>query len=366
MSWWDDAFSAVWDFAKENPAIAGAGAGLVMHHLTGGKGEDNLAALAGGAALGAGANYLFGSQSPVPAGVSSAPTTGNGIVGTGGAGKPGESPVGGYGPAPVSSEATMGAGIVGTGGAGKPGENAMGGYGVGGNTGVTGDTGGTMMGQLDAGLQKVRKFGSDNEGILSLAGKGIASYLGNKSRADAVAPVQAYNNDYRGKADEAMANNRQLVAQTNANVGKQNAVMDQLSADASAIDPQRAGVQAYTAGLTRVAGQANRNAAAETSKGYSAATVAANKRRGAVGATTEASTAAEAARTAAQSRRTAGLGSVKYAGYQQEAVPNYDSGYATGVSAANGASGSDTAGAVGLFEDIFGLEKKKASNQVGA
>jgi len=361
MSWWDDAFTvaadfgkSAMDFAKENSALAGAGAGLVAHHLTGGKGEDNLGAALGGAALGAGANYLFGNQAAA-APVSSAPTVGTGSAPT--MATPASA-------APVSSAATMGTGA--TTAAGGPQElGEAGGYGVSGNTGVTGDTGGTMMSQAGAGLQKLRKFGKENEAVLSLAGKGIASYLGNKSRADAAAPVQAYNEQYRAKADEAQAANTQLVNQNNANVGKQNAIMDQLSADTAAIDPQRAGVQAYTAGLSRTADQANRAAAAETGKGYSAATVAANKRRGNVGATTAATTAAEAARTGAQSRRSAGLGAVKYGQYQQQPVPQYDTSYASGVQTANAGSGSDTAGGIGLFEDVFGLEKEKAKTQTG-
>jgi hypothetical protein len=362
MSWWDDAFTvaadfgkSAMDFAKENPALAGAGAGLAVHHLTGGKGEDNLGAALGGAALGAGANYLFGNQAAaVP--VSSAPTVGTGSAPTMAA----PTPAG-----PISSAATMGTGA--TAASSGPQElGEAGGYSVGGNSGVTGDTGGTMMSQAGAGLQKLRKFGGENEAVLSGMSKVVGAYLGNKSRAAAAAPVQAYNEQYRAKADEAQAANTQLVGQNNANIAKQNAIMDQLSADTAAIDPQRAGVQAYTTGLSRTADQAKRVAEAETGKGYSAATVAANKRRGTVGATTAATTAAEAARTGAQSRRSAGLGAVKYGAYQQQAVPSYDTGYASGVQTANAGSGSDTAGAIGLFEDVFGLEKDKAKTQVGA
>ena len=342
MAWYDDAWDmakqfggAAMDFAKENPQIAGAGAGLAVHHLTGGKGEDNLQAMGLGAALGGAANYVAGNW-----------------------GAPGAAPTEGTAPsapAPVSSSATMGTGATGAGSAANA-VDARGGYGdYAGSAGITGDTGGTMMNTLNAGLKGIRKFGDDNQDLVGLAGKGISAYLGSQAKSKAAAPVQAYNEQYRGKADAAMAANAALA-------NKKNALVDQQAADYMAIDPQRSGQQAYAGTLSRISGQAQKAAEAETGKGYSAATVAANKRRGMVGATTGATTAAEAARAGAEGTRRAGLGSIQY---KEQDVPSYDASYATGTQAANTAAGT-TEGAYSLYEDVFGLSKKKADEQVGA
>jgi hypothetical protein len=337
-SLWDyayDAGSAAMDFAMEYPEVTGALGGLAVHHLTGGEGKDNLAAMAGGATLGMGANYLFGNQAP------SAPTGAGGTYGAG---------------VPVSAGATMGAGATGGGGGGKPGEDAMANAAAVGNTGVTGDTGGTMMGKLGTGLTGIRKYASENEPVMSLVGKAGAAYLGNRAQQ----PVRAYNEQYRTQADAAQAANAALVGQTNAGIGKQNAIMDQLVADASAIDPQRAATQAYSAGLSRTREAANKAKARSLEMGRGAPTADAEQRRASVGGTTEATTLSGSAFKDAQARRTAGLGAAKYTAYQTQAVPSYDTSYAT-----NAGAGSDTAGITGLYEDVFGLEKKKAQTETG-
>ena len=347
MAWYDDAWElakdfggAAWDFAKENPALAGAGAGLVAHHLTGGKGEDNLQAMGLGAALGAGADYVAGNWGASEA----APTAGMG-AGTGAAPSA---------PAPTSSAATAGLGVTGPGSADTyAARSGSGSYAD--SAGITGDTGGTTMNKLSAGLKGIREFGAQNEDVLRLAGKGLSAYLGSQAKGKAAAPVNAYNEQYRAKADEAMAANTALA-------GKKNALVDQQVADYLAVDPQRAGKQAYAGTLSRISGQAQKAAEAETGKGYSAATVAANKRRGVVGATTGATTAAESARAGAEGTRRAGLSSIQY---KEQAVPTYDAAYAGGMQDAGKDAAGTTEGAYSLYEDVLGLSKKKADEQVG-
>jgi hypothetical protein len=330
-----DYVNSAWEWAQSNPEIAGAGAGLLIHHATGGKGEDNLQAAGLGAALGAGANYVAGNWGNQASASPTAPV----------AGMPAATP--------VSSAATMGTGVD----MGKPGETAVGGYGgytgTTGNTGVTGDTGGTMMNKATAGLGKIREWAGENEGVLRLAGKGVSAYLGNQAKRAAAAPVQAYNEQYRDQADAATAANA-------ANVGKKNALVDQQVSDYLAIDPQRAGRQAYAGTLSRISGQAQKAAEAETGKGHSAATVEANKRRGRVGATTGATTAAEVARSGAEGTRRVGLSGIQYA---PQATPQYDSSYVTGLGTASD-TGDTTGGAYSLYEDVLGLSKKKAETQV--
>ena len=334
-----DYVNGAWDWAQSNPEFAGAGTGLVLHHLTGGKGEGNLQAMGLGAAAGGAASYL-----------SSMPSTGNW------GGQSGAAPTAGMpAAAPVSSAATMGTGVD----TGKPGETAVGGYGgytgTTGNAGVTGDTGGSMMGDAKAGLGKVREWAGKNEDVLRLAGKGVSAYIGSQAKREAAAPVQAYNEQYRGQMDAATAANA-------ANVTKKNALVDQQVSDYLAIDPQRSGKQAYAGTLSRISGQAQKAAEAETGKGYSAATVAANKRRGMVGATTGATTAAEVARSGAEGTRRAGLSGIQY---KEQATPQYDSSYVSGLGTASD-TGDTTGGAYSLYEDVLGLSKKKAETQVGA
>jgi hypothetical protein len=241
---------------------------------------------------------------------------------------------------------------------GKPGETAVGGYGgyagTAGNTGVTGDTGGSMMSDAKAGLGKVRAWAGENEDVLRLAGKGASAYLGSQAKREAAAPVKAYNEQYRGQADAASAANA-------ANVGKKNALVDQQVSDYLAIDPQRAGKQAYAGALSRISGQAQKAAEAGYGKGYSASTVAANKRRGMVGATTGATTAAEVARSGAAESRRAGLSGIQY---KEQATPQYDSSYVSGLGTANAADDT-TGGAYSLYEDVLGLSEQKAKKQVG-
>ena len=371
-NWWDDAWDlakefggAAWDLAKENPELAGAGAGLLVHHATGGKGEDNLQAMGLGAALGAGANYVADNWSTPSE--TAAPTTGSWgdpSAASEGSGVP-------YAAAPsqvpVSSSATMGTGVTGAGSADTyAARSGSGTYAD--SAGLTGDTGGDMMGppasaageptllnRLGAGLKDVRDWAKDNEDVVGLAGKGIAAYLGSQAKSKAAAPVRAYNEQYRGKADEAMAANTALAE-------KKNAIVDQQVADYTAIAPQRSGQQAYAGTLSRIQKQAQKVADTETGKGYSAATVAANKRRGMVGASTGATSAAEAARVGAESTRRAGLGSIQY---EKQDIPTYDTGYAGGVKTTEDAADT-TEGAYSLYEDVFGLSKKKADEQVGA
>lgn len=359
MAWYDDAWEMAksfggqaLEFAKENPTVAGAGVGLGLNAAFG-KGENNLQAAGLGAALGYGASELTNN-------FTAAPSVGNwgGADGAAPTAPAAASVAGATAPAaPVSSAATMGTGAVGVGGAGKPGENAMGGYDVQGNSGITGDTGGPMMSQAKAGLGKIREFGKENEDVLRLAGKGISAYLGSQAKSSAAAPVQAYNEQYRGKADEAAAANTAVVE-------KKNALVDQQVSDYLAMDPQRAGKQAYAGTLSRISGQAQKAAEAETGKGYSAATVAANKRRGMVGATTGATTAAEVARGTAEGTRRAGLSGIAY---QQKAVPTYDTSYASGVrdNADYGGAGSEGKDAYSMYEDVMGLSEQKAKKQVG-
>lgn len=330
-----DYVNSAWDWAQSNPEIAGAGAGLVVHRLTGGKSEGDLQAMGLGAALGAGANYVAGNWDNQAAASPTAPV----------AGMPAATP--------VSSTATMGTGV----GMGKPGETAVGGYGgytgTTGNTGVTGDTGGTMMNKVNAGLGKIREWAGENEGV-RLVGKGVSAYLGNQAKRAAAAPVQAYNEQYRSQADAATAANA-------ANVGKKNALVDQQVSDYLAIDPQRAGRQAYAGTLSRISGQAQKAATEAAGRGHSAATVEADKRRGMVGATTGATTAAEVARSGAEETRRAGLSGIQYA---QQATPQYDLSYVSGLGTASD-TGDTTGGAYSLYEDVLGLSKKKAETQVG-
>ena len=309
-NWWDDAWDlakefggAAWDFAKENPKTAGAIAGVGLNAAFG-DGKNWQEAALTGAAVGGLADYAAGNW-----------------------GAPGAAPAGGAAPsapAPVSSSATMGTGVTGPGSADTyAARSGSGDYA--GSAGLTGDTGGDMMGPpasaageptllnrlsmgmsaAKTGLQDVRDWAKDNEDVVGLAGKGISAYLGSQAKSKAAAPVRAYNEQYRAKADEAMAANTALA-------GKKNALVDQQAADYMAVDPQRAGKQAYAGALSRISGQAQKAAATETGKGYSAATVAANKRRGMVGASTGATSAAEAARVGAESTRRAGLGSIQY------------------------------------------------------
>jgi hypothetical protein len=344
MAWYDDAWEmakdwggAALDWAKENPKTAGAITGLGLNAAFG-KGEDNLQAMGLGAAAGGAAGYF-----------ANMPAAGN----WGGAG--GGAPVAGMPAAtPVSSAATMGTGVD----MGKPGETAVGGYGgyagTAGNTGVTGDTGGSMMSDAKAGLGKVRAWAGENEDVLRLAGKGVSAYLGSQAKREAAAPVKAYNEQYRGQADAATAANA-------ANVGKKNALVDQQVSDYLAIDPQRAGRQAYAGTLSRISGQAQKAATEAAGRGHSAATVEADKRRGRVGATTGATTAAEVARSGAEETRRAGLSGIQYA---PQATPQYDSSYVSGLGTASD-TGDTTGGAYSLYEDVLGLSKKKAETQVG-
>jgi hypothetical protein len=333
-----DYVNSAWDWAQSNPEIAGAGAGLLIHHATGGEGKDNLQAAGLGAALGAGANYVAGNWGNQAAASPTAPV----------AGMPAATP--------VSSAATMGTGVD----MGKPGETAVGGYGgyagTAGNTGVTGDTGGSMMDKAGAGLGKIREWAGKNAPVLDLVGKGVSTYLGNQAKRAAAAPVQAYNEQYRGQADAATAANA-------ANVGKKNALVDQQVSDYLAIDPQRAGRQAYAGTLSRISGQAQKAATEAAGRGHSAATVEADKRRGMVGATTGATTAAEVARSGAAESRRAGLSGIQY---KEQATPQYDTSYATGMRDTATSAGADTAGkdAYALYEDVLGLSEQKAKKQV--
>jgi hypothetical protein len=329
-----DYVDSAWEWAQSEPEIAGAVTGLVVHHATGGEGKDNLQAAGLGAALGAGANYVAGNWGNQAAASPTAPV----------AGMPAATP--------VSSAATMGTGVD----MGKPGETAVGGYGgytgTTGNTGVTGDTGGTMMNKVNAGLGKIREWAGENEGV-RLVGKGVSAYLGNQAKRAAAAPVQAYNEQYRGQADAATAANA-------ANVSKKNALVDQQVSDYLAIDPQRAGRQAYAGTLSRISGQAQKAATEAAGRGHSAATVAADKRRGMVGATTGATTAAEVARSGAEGTRRVGLSGIQYV---PQATPQYDSSYVTGLGTANAADDT-TGGAYSLYEDVLGLSEQKAKQQV--
>lgn len=356
MSWWNDVFdwassaaSTVKDFAVANPGAAGAIASGLTGGFQGKYGESNLGNLAGGYALGtlAGGLSNYGSgttgmKAPTSGQVSGAPTAAtnwSNAVPTGAA------------TASALPSVSQGATTGNFGGAldfATSSAEAAGGRGGGGLTGALLPQQGGFMEAANTGLKTLRENVKPYSEVVGLGMKGLSALAGMESGRKADQMREQYANQM------ATAN-----AENEANVRKKNALVDQQAADYQAIDPQRTAAKAYATASGRINQRGDANAARERGLGYSEATINANRRRASLGASTEASTAAETARTGAEATRRAGLQSI---GYVKQAEPNYDAGYINDIA---NSSKRSTSGAYALLDDVLGRSKSKADEQVG-
>ena len=267
MAFWDDIFdfgktiaSNAWDFAKENPATAGAIVGGTYNALN----NKNVVEGAGvGALLGWGANQAFGGTSDVNAGSFSSPVTPNGIAGPVTSGASGVSA--GNFSIPVNTTTLDGITAASSGAT----QAATGGdFGLRLPEGVQ-----SALDWTKGAVKGVQKFGQDNKELAQLGVQGL-SYLNTRDQ----------NARLREQQD-------QLVQATSEAQVKNDALADTQNATAAAYDPQRLGLMgmssAYAAGGRDVATLENNTSLDPTAKAalQSKARVNASKNAGTAFAT---------------------------------------------------------------------------------
>lgn len=213
--------------------------------------------------------------------------------------------------------------------------------------GPAAEGGSGVLDKMNAGLKTVRDTSQKYGDLVGLGIKGYAALQGQEQGK---------------KADEYLR--RQEERQTQADeankgiVDKQNTLTQQRADEYQAMDPQFYAAKAYSDVMGRQSRAANANAQSEMNRGYSAATAAANKRRAMLGASTGATTAAEAARSQREGTRMAGLSGIKYSTYSPTPFNN------TMYEAIANSGNAQTEGAVKFFDDLTGLQTGKAKEQV--
>ncbi len=328
MAWWDSLIETVFNFAKSNPATTGA----IVSGLTGGfqgkYGENNLANIAGGAALGYGAGkvaeYLGGSGAMTPTftgGTAPTPPTGGsvGLSIPGATGAAANTVVQGAGSTPnVWGYAADGMG---------PPASAM----------------GTSVGLLDegmAGLEKIGGVAKKYQPLLDIGAKGVSAL----AAKDAAEKQEEYMRKYQQQSDAAMAS--QQAAADKTNKAREDVYLDQRAQVAGAGLEAQKGVDVRTAGDIA---ELNQN------KTLSSAARAALKQKALVAGSKAGAQAFSSADKAAR----AGLSAPTYSSVSS---PTYSSTYANDIASASKAGSQ---GMMELYEDVTGLRKKKATEQVG-
>lgn len=389
MDWLDDflteyvepAWEATKNFVVENPTIAGGLAGAAIGKATG---SDNIGrdALIG-AGLGYGAGQYFGSEptfNPQPtyqgAGSTGAQPVNYGFDGTSFSAVPQSSPYasssaggtdyslsGGSTPglglrpldggnsvsiAPVSSAVNTNFGNSGS--ALDPEQMAR--------VQELGKTQG-YAGKAGAALQTVRSFGQENKGVLDLGAKLYGAYQANKAGK----AQQQYLDKVGARNDVVDARNTEVYNDTRGTMGKQNALADTAAAQTLAtFDPSNAGNRAWASSM----GATDRAVAGlRTSSMSKGLTPNAGEERrmrlaGSLGGVQNYTNAY----SDAASRLPAGLSTASsmYKTMSPGSYGSYDASYG----AAQGAGAAGTAkGVMGLYEDVFGVQKKKAETDQG-
>lgn len=326
MAWWDSIIDTVFNFAKSNPALTGAIASGLTGGFQGKYGENNLGNIAGGAALGYGAGKLAESAGLMtPSGVPSAVAPVAQSVGSAGLSVPGAVAT------PVAQVATAAA----------PVSNAWG-YAADG-MGPPLSAMGESIGPFDsamAGLEKVQGVAKKYQPVFDLGAKGLSALQGMKD-SDA---QRAYMDKYQRQADEATAATTDAINRTNK--AREDVYLDQRANVAQAGLRAQKGIDVRTAADMREI---------DSAQGLSGAAREALKRKASVAG---AKSGAQAFSGADYQAR-AGVQAPSYAGLS---APTYSANYADDIGKASKAT---TEGMMGLYEDITGLRKSKANQQVG-
>lgn len=327
MAWWDDAFDIftggaqnLWNFAKENPTIAGAGIGLITGGGTGNYGEANFRNAAGGAAIGYTAGQLFGgSSAPITgdtgpsAGRQNAPSFSSGEVSSAVA------------PTTVSAAAPTSFGSM-----GSPNFDTMSGsefekYASGGG----GSTLESVFNTAKDSVGKVQQFGKQYASPIDLGLKGLRTLGGMDARAKQRSALDAY------AASEEQAN-----AEQNANT---RALSDQIKSTNDVGNETR---RAYAGTMDRANTQAAGLKKTIMAKGGSAATAEAEARRARIAGSTGAVSAGTTAGQNAGKAMVAGLSGLKYS------APSTSAANARAQSAALG--DADWKDLYAFGQDVFG------------
>ena len=348
-AWWEKAWDAVtgnWgDLATD--AALGAGTGLVLHHLTGGKGEDNLTALGLGAGAGAALNY-FGSDYAPSRLIS-------GWTGGGGGGAPGigdtASASAGRQNVPSFTSGEVSSAVAPTtvsaaaptsfGSMGSPNFDTMSGsefekYASGGG----GSTLESVFNTAKDSVGKVQQFGKDYAAPIDLGLKGM-KLLGDRA------------------ASEQQANAlRDYAARSEASTAAQNARSDELGNQIrSTNDVGNETRRAYAGTMARANAQAAGLKKTIMANGGSAATAEAKARQARIAGSMGAVSAGTTAGQTAGKNMVAGLSSLKYSD------PSVSAADARSI-----AAGIDTTRSNDLYEfgqDVFGTPSRTAGQKRG-
>lgn len=349
-AWYETAWDIAtgdWGSVAKDAAI-GAGTGLVLHHLTGGKGEDNLTALGLGAGAGAALNY-FGSDYAPSRLIS-------GWTGGGGGGAPGigdtASASAGRQNAPSFSSGEVSSAVAPTtvsaaaptsfGSMGSPNFDNMSGaefekFAAGGGE----DSAlGSVFSKAKAGVGKVQQFGKDYAAPIDLGLKGM-KLLGDRA------------------ASEQQANAlRDYAARSEASTAAQNARSDELGNQIrSTNDVGNETRRAYAGTMARANAQAAGLKKTIMANGGSAATAEAKARQARIAGSMGAVSAGTTAGQTAGKNMVAGLSSLKYSD------PNKAAADARSI-----AADIDTTRSNDLYEfgqDVFGTPSRTAGQKRG-
>lgn len=330
---WDIATGDWGSLAKD--AAIGAGTGLVLHHLTGGKGEDNLTAAGLGAAGGAALNY-FGSDYAPSRMFSGNPIVGDSAPSAGRQNVPsftsGEVATTAAAPTVTTAAPTSSFGSMGTGGYAADG--------MGPPTSAAPSQLESVFSKAKTGLGKVQQFGKDYAAPIDLGLKGM-KLRGDRAASEQQAKAQR---DYAARLDQADAAQNARSDELGGQIRSTNDVGNETRrAYASTVD--RAGAQA--AGLKKTI----------MAKGGSAATAEAEARRARIAGSTGAVSAATTAGQTAGKNMVAGLSSLKYSN------PS-----AAAATARETAAGIDAGRNNDLYEfgqDVFGTPSRTAGQKRG-
>ena len=345
-AWYETAWDIAtgdWGSVAKDAAI-GAGTGLVLHHLTGGKGEDNLTALGLGAGAGAALNYFGSDYAPsrlirgwTGGGGGGAPGIGDTASASAGrqnvpAFTSGEVSTAAAAPtvstaAPTSSFGSMGTGGYAADGMGPP-------------TSAAPSQLESVFSKAKTGLGKVQQFGKDYAAPIDLGLKGM-KLLGDRAASEQQANALR---DYAARLDQADAAQNARSDELGNQIRSTNDVGNETRrAYASTVD--RAGAQA--AGLKKTI----------MAKGGSAATAEAEARRARINGSMGAVSAGTTAGQTAGKNMVAGLSSLKYSN------PS-----ASAADARSIAAGIDTTRSNDLYEfgqDVFGTPSRTAGQKRG-
>lgn len=374
MAWWDTLFdlgSSVLDFAKSNPTTTGAALGLLTGGFKGEYGEKNLQNTALGGALGFAAGQASDFFRPGAGGAATAPNV-TGAPAPTASTMPSATPAGGLfsGSNPsLFSSSPSNASITGDfGGIGTPSmatapnfydrvsnasntnlSNAL-------YTAKTADAVGgaakqlpgiEALDKLQGGLDTVRGYADKYSGVADVGLK-IGSAVAGQENARKQRQMME---EYERRRSAADAENKSIV-------DKQNALTQLRADEYMAMDPNRYGARAYASTVAGVKSKADQARAAAMAKGSSAATADAERRRALLSASTQGVEAADSAWNKVEGARRAGLSSINYKGYE---TPTYDAGYAETLGKT---ANAETQGLYKLGEDILGVNKKKAEDEV--